>query len=401
MLRWLNNDILNSIPKWTKWILAIFIILAVFRNYIANDIPLYAKIDGHTYFPIIQKDMQMIGIGDAYTRYKQAKNTNNGFYKIYPIIPYHANSLDKDNIHFATPFGKQNIKSWRYRHFLGTDQLGRDILSRIIHGSMTAVKVAIFSSLIALIIGLFMGLIAGYYQDDKIRMNWLEITVWLLGILLILYFGLYHRRYILLSGGWWQWLLSLAYIIMGGWMLRYTSNKWLSSISSKKHNFPVDLFIMRIVEAYKSIPLLLLIFVVLALFDKPSLIHVIWIIGLTRWTTITRYVRAEVLHIQKQSYISAAIATGLPDRKVIWNHILPNAISPIVVTIAFSMSSAILLESTLSFLGIGIPTETVSWGGIIQSARNATDAWWVALFPGIAIFLLVLVFNKIAESVNK
>lgn len=389
----------GNIPNWSIAILVIFICIALFRSFIANDVPLYAKSENKIYFPVWQKIKNNLGYQNTLNEYNLVKEQGD-LYKIMPIIPYHASTIDKNNIHYQSPFKSQNVRSWKYRHHLGTDQIGRDIFAGIIHGTFTALKVAFLSSLIALIIGLTLGLIAGFFQDNGLKLNLVEIGFWLVIILSALYLLIYQFGFQLKNGNTTLWMYAILSIELAIFISKKIDRNFLSKLKLKKYAIPLDLLIMRIVEVYKSIPLILLIFVVLAIFQKPSLIHVIWVIGLTRWVGITRYVRAEVLHIRNQNYITAAIASGIPERKILINHILINAMSPIMVILAFSMSSAILLEATLSFLGIGIPSGTISWGSIIQSARHTPSAWWVTIFPGLAIFLLVLTFNRIAEAFN-
>jgi peptide/nickel transport system permease protein len=142
-----------------------------------------------------------------------------------------------------------------------------------------------------------------------------------------------------------------------------------------------------------------LIFTIAAI-AKPSLFLVMAVIGLTSWTGIARFMRGEMLKVRQLDFIQAARALGYADLRIIFVHALPNAFAPVLVSIAFGIASAILVESGLSFLGIGVPPETVTWGSLLASARSATGAWWLAIFPGLAIFLVVTLFNILGEGIR-
>jgi peptide/nickel transport system permease protein len=125
------------------------------------------------------------------------------------------------------------------------------------------------------------------------------------------------------------------------------------------------------------------------------------VIGITRWTSIARYSRGEFLKIKKQDYTQAARALGASDIKIIFRHILPNSAAPVLVTATFGIANAILIEAALSFLGLGIQPPYSSWGGILATAREFIDvAWWLAIFPGLAIFLTVTAYNLAGEGLR-
>ena len=168
---------------------------------------------------------------------------------------------------------------------------------------------------------------------------------------------------------------------------------------SKKVILPVDIIISRFIEVFTSIPKLFLIFSLIIMI-KPSLYLIIVVIGLLSWTEIARFIRAEMLRIRKMEYIESATALGLPKWRIVLRHALPNALPPVLITISFGIAAAILTESSLSFLGIGLPIDTLSWGKLLSSAREAPQAWWLAVFPGLAIFITVTAFNLIGEGLS-
>jgi peptide/nickel transport system permease protein len=147
-------------------------------------------------------------------------------------------------------------------------------------------------------------------------------------------------------------------------------------------------------------PLLILIISVAAIAKEKSIINIMVIIGLTGWTSIARLTRAEFLRVSNLEYIQAAKSMGFSEFRIIFKHALPNAIAPALVAIAFGVASAILIESALSFLGVGVPPNTVTWGSLLNAGREQYSAWWLVVFPGLAIFLTVTIYNLLGEGLR-
>lgn len=163
----------------------------------------------------------------------------------------------------------------------------------------------------------------------------------------------------------------------------------------------VDLIGGRLVEIFSAIPTIYLLLTFVAAFPEWRSIYLIMaIIGLTSWTGDARFVRAEFLKLRHQDFVQAAIAAGLPLRSVLFRHILPNAVAPLLVSASFGIAGAILSESTLSFLGLGLLPGEASWGSLLNEAVSAGGKfiWWLAFFPGFAIFMTVLSYNLIGEA---
>jgi peptide/nickel transport system permease protein len=134
---------------------------------------------------------------------------------------------------------------------------------------------------------------------------------------------------------------------------------------------------------------------------EPSIWYIMVIIGLTGWMGVARLVRAEVLSLKSRDFISAARVLGASDRRIIFRHILPNALSPVLVSATLGVAGAILTESALSFLGIGVQPPTPSWGNILTSGKDYIEfAWWLSLFPGVAILVTVLSYNLVGEGIR-
>jgi peptide/nickel transport system permease protein len=161
----------------------------------------------------------------------------------------------------------------------------------------------------------------------------------------------------------------------------------------------VDLVISRFIEMMLGIPVFFLLLTVAAIFP-PSIYLVMVILGLTGWMGIARFMRSEFLKVRAQQFVEAARGLGGSDARVMFRHILPNALAPVLVSMSFGVAGAILAESSLSFLGIGVPAHLVTWGSILSVARQNTFAWWLAVFPGAAIFATVTAYNLVGDGLQ-
>lgn len=374
------------------------IFIAIAGDFIANENPIYIKVNGQSYFPIwsnqqypnlkLQKGQSWEDL--PYTRI------------IRPLIPYSYHTIDRDNMGYQSPFGPQKVTSLRYWHWMGTDGLGRDVAAGIISGTRTALMVGLIAMGIAAIIGIFFGALSGYYGND----GWeaprgITLSV-IIGILFAFVIGFFSRRYWLLyESNTSQWITS-GLIFMGIVLLFVGLGILINKISifSIKIFIPIDTLVLRLIEMVNSIPTLLLLLSLLAIIKEPNLLWIMGIIGCLAWTGIARFTRAEFLRIKNLPYIDAAKNLGFSDFRIMFKHILPNASTPILVSISFGIAGAVLLEAFLSFLGIGIPPEKVTWGSMLNSARNYFPAWWMAVFPGGMIFCTVLLFNLLGEKIK-
>ena len=160
-----------------------------------------------------------------------------------------------------------------------------------------------------------------------------------------------------------------------------------------------DLIIMRFVEIMQLFPSFFLIITIVALYGS-SIWYIMMAIGLTSWTGNTKLVRGEILKVRSMDYVSAATSLGLSNTRIIFRHVLPNAIAPVLISASFAIAGAILIEAGLSFLGFGVKATTVTWGSVLSEARGSTTAWWLAIFPGFMIFLTVVAYNLVGEGIR-
>ncbi|HAV29151.1 MAG TPA: hypothetical protein DCW93_04435 [Saprospirales bacterium] len=375
--------------KIAKWIIGIFLVIGLCSRFIANDMPLLANYEGSVSSPATLELLSDIGIVDSRI-YDETKFR----WKIMPPIPYSSDQLNSRVNVSVGPLDNQEVSSLRYRHWFGTDQLGRDVLAGLVHGTNIAVKVGLLSVFFSLLLGLYLGLLSGYFGDNGWKIN---IFALLIGTL-IKALGLYYILYPLVVDPGLFYYLILALIVT---VLQLALYKFIPGSTKPSISLPIDLITTKIIEVLNSIPTLFIILAFLAIFTKPSIWNVIIIISIIGWPKFARLVRAEILQIKNIEYIESAKSIGLSDFQIILKHALPNAITSVISITAFAISGAILLESTLSFLGLGIPLDQVSWGSMLADARVNFSSWWLALFPGLAIFFVLISFYIIGNQLNE
>ena len=164
----------------------------------------------------------------------------------------------------------------------------------------------------------------------------------------------------------------------------------------------VDTVIMRVIEVVQSLPAFFLILMAMAFTDPnvvPPIFAIVVVIALIRWTGAARLVRGEFLRLREQEFVLAARSLGFSNRRVIFRHVLPNAMSPVLVNAAFSVAAGILTESAISFLGFGMQLPGASWGSLVNESKNA-EYWWIQVFPGVVIFLTVTCYNIVGDAIR-
>ena len=349
-------------------------VMAVFAPFLANDKPFVIRIDGEMHFPIFRSlrapDYSILLAGavavvqlvlirrnrrridpsvrgsvlwrqilvsasavvvatilffifvprrlDA-TNYKGMITSGKATGAIFAPIPYG----------YARTDLKVREQSPSREHWLGTDDVGSDVLCRLIHGSRISLSVGFVAVGISSVIGIFIGAILGYF---------------------------------------------------GG---------------------KVDFVGMRVVEIMMAIPTFFLIITIVAFFPR-SLLNIMIIIGITSWTGDARFIRAEFFKLREQDFVQAAVSLGLPLRSILFRHMLPNGIAPVLVNATFGIAGAIFIEAALSFLGFGVAPPTPSWGQMLSLGVSTTGRflWWLSLFPGLSIFFTVLAYNLVGEALR-
>jgi peptide/nickel transport system permease protein len=417
----------NKPALLSLWILVALILIALFADVIATGQPWYARYRGKTFYPAFQtlfRPAYADSTIDPQTGKYELLQFSITDWRELPLekvvwapIPYSPKALDKYNRNYVPPGGPQNYQTLngkvqplpgRLHHLLGTNQIGADVASGIVHGSRISLRVGIVAMGIAGFIGLLLGSLAGYYGDYRSRTSLIKYTLVIIGVVIGFFYAFIVRKYALqeaaeegIMPALWQLLLSIALMaVIIGVFSTIGSLAGKLPYLQRRVTVPVDSYVSRAIEIMDSLPKLLLIISIAALFREKSLYLVMAIIGLTSWTGIARLTRAEFLRNRNLAYIEAARALGLKNRRIIFRHVLPNSLAPVFIAIAFGIASAILVESSLSFLGIGVPDDVVTWGSMLSSARAHFDAWWMVVFPGLAIFITVTVYNLIGEGLR-
>lgn len=365
--------------------LFIFIFVGLFADFLANDKPIMYKDN---------KGYHISVFTDNFNKKSDIKIILN------PLIRYSNHSIDMDNAGYISPFADQNLKNGKQRHYLGTDQLGRDVLAGMIYGAALALKVGLASMLLAFILGLLMSLYPSYYGDDGLKLNIsssISILFFLLSLIYILiYFDEFTSTVFSTTK---HRLIFIITTILFFLILHFGLGK--IKLFKRRIAIPLDSTFTLLTKLFQSLPGSFLILILISLFATPSVYNIILVIAILKWPVISRYVRAEMLKIKEEKFIESSKAIGLKNRIIIWRHALPHTLTPVIVALSFGFAGTILLESTLSFLGIGIPADHVSWGSLLSEARHNYSAWWLAVFPGLAIFVTILIFNTIGNMFLK
>lgn len=302
--------------------------VAFFAPMLANRQPIVCKYDGKIFFPGVVETIQNLPFASRVIRksrpfrlatfnFKRSFDRERGDWAIWPPIPYGPNEIVTDPLEVPGP-----------GHWLGTDEVGRDVAARMIYGTGISMRVGFISMGIAALIGLIAGSIAGY------------------------------------AGGW------------------------------------VDIIISRLIEIVMCFPTFFLILAVLA-FLPPRIENIMIVIGLTQWTGIARYTRGEFIKLREQDYAAAARVVGCGPARIIFRHLLPNSLAPVMVSVTFGIAVAILVEAGLSWLGFGVQPPQPSWGNILRSGYdNLLTESHMILPPCVAIFLAVLAFNLVGDALR-
>ncbi len=304
-------------------VLAGIVLLALFADVLASDLPLLVRVDGATHVLPCLVRPAALGAESSQSLAARAE------WMVRTPIPYGPNqtlAATGEQQELPPPWGPGGA------HWLGTDELGRDVLARLVHGARVSLFIAALTVLVAALVGLLIGGVAGLF---------------------------------------------------GG---------------------PVDLVLSRLTEVMATFPTIFFLVALLAVLRTPSLWPVALVLGLTRWTDVARLVRAEVQKLKTLDFVLAARAMGAGPAHVLLRHLLPNALGPVIVTATFGVGSAVLLESALSFLGLGVSPPTASWGELLSQAQRTLlvpGAWWLAVFPGAAIGVTVLAVNGVGEALQR
>lgn len=318
----ISAPVLHYLSREDVWVLAVFFLsLFVYGLPIKLGKRILLLITGGAVFAVLINLFVTPPVLVIYDDFRSGQYTK-ADWRIMPPVPYAPSDYLRD---LGSKGLEAPLTTEGTLHLLGTEENGADVLSRMIHACRISLSIGFISSGIALIIGVIVGGLMGYFS----------------GV--------------------------------------------------------VDMLGMRLVEIFEDIPTLFLLLTFVAFFGR-SLYMMMVIIGVTGWSGYARYVRTEFLKLRKQDFVQAAVASGLPLTSILFRHMLPNGVAPLLVAASFGVAGAILSEATLSFLGLGV-VDAPSWGQMLdQAVKSSTFNWWMALFPGGAIFMTVFSYNLIGEA---
>ncbi len=280
-------------------------------------------------------------------------------------------------------------------YLFGTDDLGRDVFSRMLQGAWVSLTVGFVAVGIAVVIGVFLGGIGGYYGNKRIQVGHLLSPVLLIGGVIGLVYGQTGGGLFLVLLG-----LGVAFLLLFHWNER-GGQRIPAGLSILFFNlFSVDVLIIGLIDVMLCFPSFFLILTVVALLPA-SIYNIMIVIGLTSWMGAARFVRAEFLSLREQDFVTAARALGVSNWRIIFRHMVPNAMAPVLVSATIGIANAILIEAALSFLGFGVPPPHATWGNILSKGKSFIfDAPWLTFVPGFAVLIVVLAFNLFGEGLR-
>ncbi len=308
-------------------VVGLMFLVGFFAPLLASREPIVCRYDGRLYCPAVIDTLHNIPLTDRLIQksppfswagfdMRDSMSRARGDWALWAPVPYGPLQI------VDLPFGRPSLGHW-----LGTDEVGRDVLARMIHGTSVSMQVGFISMGIAVVIGLFFGAIAGY------------------------------------AGGW------------------------------------TDIAISRFIEVVMCFPTFFLILAILAWFP-PDIKNVMVVIGLTSWVGIARYARGEIIRLRGMDYTQAARALGAGHFRIIFRHLLPNSLAPVMISVTFGIATAILVEAGLSWLGFGVQPPNPSWGNMLRSGYQAMFAPHLIPPPCVAIFIAVLAFNLVGDALR-
>lgn len=301
-------------------VLVSLVAVALLADLIASDLPIVLRLDGELHvLPALTRPAALRSTDNQRLRKEIGRDPGRGW-AWFPLCEYGPEQQPEILDPPPAPPGA--------KHWLGTDDRGRDVFARVVHGTRTSLLVGIGSVALYASIGVFLGLFGGYARGRT------------------------------------DWVVS------------------------------------RLIEIGLTFPTFFLILIVMALTDRRSALTLVLVVGLTRWTDVARLVRAETLRLRELDFVAAARVAGAGPAWIMWRHLLPNTLGPVMVNATFGVAGVIVVESALTFLGFGTPPPTASWGEVLSQAHDLPGCWWLTLCPGALLFVTVTCLNLVGEGLR-
>ena len=417
-MRNITNHITHAIRKRNLKLevrlLLLITLLSILSPIITNNKPLFCTVDGTNYYPafsdLISPNHTSNITGQILTGSSKWEELE--YEKVvWPLFQNGPLKLDIANKNFQSPFARSKddngvVVGVREQHLFGTDRHGKDIFSNLLSGIKYSLLISISAIVLAAAIGIFLGAISGFYQNDY-AIGRSQLIAIIISLLPAWFYGFSVRSFAIVDGfeegvsiGLLQLLFSFflfMIICIVASLTGRTLDKWLNT---KPYVLHLDNLITGFTEIFSSVPGIIIIVTLAAITGEKSTIVLILILGFTSWPSFARITRAEVMRIREKPYVESAKALGITNSRIVRKHILKNALPTLAVAVAFGIGGLILVESALSFLNIGVPDNTPTLGSVLRAGREHIEAWWLIIFPGATIFLLIYLFNRIGDKIS-
>lgn len=365
--------------------------IAAVADLIANEKPLFCICGGRWHFPAWRDYAEYTGLLRKTNAFDYAGCTH----RLSAPVPFSPSTIDPAGSGYLSPAGGRSLSG--HKHWLGTDALGRDVLAGMIHGTRYAWLIGLLSTLLAGIPGIFAGMAMGYWRDHKLKLTIFQM----IGLFLFFLLWLYEWSVLMIvSTGRMRLFFVVAMMVFLAGVCYLTLKKG-NPAGTRTFSVPVDSMLMRFIDYFESFPRLFLMMALLVFLARPSGALLIVLIAFIRWPLFAQVARSETLRESSLNYVLAAENLGLPWYRILTRHIWPNIRSTLLVTALFSVSTAVLLEASLSFIGLGLKLESVTWGSILNEGRQYLPGWWLSVFPGFAMFILLLSLHWILDEKSR
>ena len=407
----------SRIRKGAIFVLVIWGILALLAPLLATNQPWIVQLGDKLYFPAFSftRYYELPSPSGAYLAQDKSVydwSQANPSFIMYAPIPYSANTSDIDNADYVSPFASQIKMSdgqetpifLHFRHWLGTNKRGEDVLSGILHGARFSLFLAFTSMLIALCIGLLMGVLAGYYANSNYKISRNAFLLRLFGTLLFFFMFIWQ--------GVERWQIAaeqeiLTKVLLPDLLLFFSANLgWYYLVKKLEQRkllgrriiqVPYESLVQRLIEIVQALPLTVLL-IMLSAVSKSSVWQLVMIMGAVQWISIARLLKVELQSVRNSDYFIALRGLGLRDQQIIFYKALPNFLPMLVTAFMLGFAQCVLAEAGLSFLGIGIPGDTVTWGTLLSAAKENWNAWWLIVFPGLSLASVLIALNGLFKK---
>jgi peptide/nickel transport system permease protein len=376
---------------WQGRFLLVVFFLVISAPLWMNERPLLRYDKGEFSFPFLASE-----------KYGESYSLSPDGWELHALLLYSPTSVDPVNDGFVGPFdqqyqlsetGEREGISFRNRHWLGTNLRGNDLLADIIYGTRNSMIIALSGACLSLVFAAVFGFVGGWYFQSGIKTNIARLFLSIVALLWILFI----QENILIYSDKLIALIALLIIILPlNWLLSHLELRFLRSNIAIR----IDEILGLVSGLLLSLPRLVILLAIMQLL-KPSLMSMIFLLGFTGWIELSRLIRSEIIRLKSNSFLDAAVMSGVKGQRLMLKHVLPNVWPSIVVLFIYTISGNTNIESILSFMGMGLPPDVPSLGRTIGSGKFDYEVWWIFFLPGLWLSMILYCFFKVAESYRK